>query len=119
MQPPYIYRATITNVVDGDTFDAVVDLGFNVQTRIRFRLLGLDTAELNSADVVQRELATKAKQLLSTQALNQQATIHSHKADKYGRWLAELFIDGQSLSMNNRLLAEGLAKPYFGGTRGQ
>lgn len=119
MQPPYIYRATVTNVVDGDTFDAVVDLGFNVQTRIRFRMLGLDTAELSSPDPGQRVLAIKARTFLTNAALNQQATIHSHKADKYGRWLAELFIDGKPLSINNQLLLEGLAKPYFGGTRGQ
>jgi micrococcal nuclease len=43
----YIYTATITKIIDGDTVDAIVDLGFSVQTKIRFRLNGIDTPELN------------------------------------------------------------------------
>lgn len=43
----FVYKATITNIVDGDTVDAIVDLGFNVQTKIRFRLNGIDTPEMN------------------------------------------------------------------------
>ena len=57
----YIYNAVITKVVDGDTVDANVDLGFTVWVNIRFRLYGLDTMETNDKDTAKRDQGLKAK----------------------------------------------------------
>lgn len=112
----YVYNATIENVVDGDTVDAVVDLGFTVFVKVRFRLFGLDTMEKNDRDPVKREQARLATEFVKTKCLNTPVTLKSHKTDKYGRWLAEIFLPDGS-TVNNQLITEGLAIPYFGGKR--
>lgn len=112
----YVYNATIENVVDGDTVDAVVDLGFTVLVKIRFRLYGLDTMETNDKDETKRALGLKAKEFLKDKLLNVKVTLKSHKTDKYGRWLAEIYLPDGS-NVNNTLLTEGLAVPYFGGAK--
>jgi micrococcal nuclease len=71
----YVYNATITNIVDGDTVDAVVDLGFNVSTKIRFRLNGIDTPEINSKNEAIQAIAKQAKQFLIDQILNKSVVI--------------------------------------------
>lgn len=85
MQPAYLYRMRIERWVDGDTFDAQVDLGFHVGAQIRFRLLGVDTPERGQPGFVKaRELAEKVLppgSVLVTQTL---------KSEKYGRWLIDV-----------------------------
>jgi len=115
MQPEYIYKARITNVVDGDTVDAEVDLGFTVSVHVRFRLYGIDTPELNSKILEVREQAKQAKQFVVDRILNQDVIIETFKTDKYGRWLAKIAIDGQEI--NQLLVDNDLAIPYYGGVR--
>ena len=112
----YIYNATIVNVVDGDTLDATVDLGFTAFVRIRFRLYGIDTNETNDKDEVKRALALKAKEFLKAKCLNAKVVIKSRKTDKYGRWLGDVYLE-DGTHLNDSLLVEGLAVPYFGGTK--
>ena len=110
----YVYNAFVTNVVDGDTIDADVDLGFTVWVSIRFRLYGLDTMETNDKDPIKREQALKAKQFVIDRLLNQNVTLRSHKTDKYGRWLADIYLtNDMTKSVNTILLEEGLAKKYI------
>jgi micrococcal nuclease len=111
----YLYNAKITNVVDGDTVDAEVDLGFTVYVKVRFRLYGIDTMETNDKAIAVRELGLKAKAFVANALLGKLVTIESHKSDKYGRWLGEIYLDG--VSVNKQLLSEGLAVEYFGGTK--
>lgn len=110
----YTYNALITNVVDGDTIDATLDLGFNVNVNMRFRLNGIDTPELHSKDIKLREKAQAAKKFLVDQILNKNVTIKSTKADKYGRWLADIQLDIDAASINEQLITLGLAKKYMG-----
>lgn len=117
MQPNYLYNATVTSVVDGDTVDATVDLGFYTQATIRFRLNGLDTPETNSPDPAERERAMLAKRFTSDHLFGKTVMIRSHKSDKYGRWLADIYTDEGNISHNAHLINHGLAKPYFGGKR--
>lgn len=106
----FSYQATITNIVDGDTFDANVDLGFHIFVSLRFRLLGIDTAETwrprNAAEKAHGEAATaRVEDLMLFQAV----TIYTHKAGKYGRWLADVILaDGNNLT--EILLSEGFQK---------
>jgi micrococcal nuclease len=106
----YIYNAEVVKVVDGDTIDVNVDLGFTVWVRVRLRLIGIDTMELNDKDPVKRENAKLAKAFVEDRLVNQKVIIQSFKTDKYGRWLAEVFVNGSSI--NKQLLAENLAIPY-------
>jgi micrococcal nuclease len=110
----YLYRAAVTKVVDGDTFDATVDLGFYVFTAVRFRLYGLDTMEINDRDPAKRVLAMQAKLFLVDKVLGKQVILQTYKTDKYGRWLAEVFLPDSTVSVNSQLLTERLAVPYDG-----
>lgn len=116
MQSDYLYRAFITNVIDGDTVDARVDLGFTVSVNVRFRLYGIDTPELRSSDEAVREQAKLAKQYVIDCLLNKEVLLKSYKTDKYGRWLADFFIE-ENVTISRRLVEEGLAKEYFGGKK--
>lgn len=113
----YEYKAAVVKVVDGDTFDADVDVGFYVTMRLRLRLVGVDTAELNSKDPTERELANKAK-LFVEQALmadpKPAIIIKTSKADSFGRWLAAVTYTVQDSTKNlaEELLANGYAVPY-------
>ena len=108
------YVAKVARVVDGDTLWMLVDLGFGIQANLEFRLYGLNTPEVIGATKV-AGLAAKVEleRLLSLGTLR----IITHKADKYGRWLAEIFVrplNGVEISVNQALLTTGFAKPYFG-----
>ena len=115
MQPDYRYKAKITKVVDGDTVDAIVNLGFTVSVNVRFRLYGIDTPELRSKDLELKEKANEAKQFVIDRILDKDVVLISHKADKYGRWLAEIVYEESTI--NQMLIDEGLAVDYFGGKK--
>lgn len=95
------YKAKVTHIVDGDTVDFDVDLGFNIHTKIRGRLLYVNTPERGHPDWYKatdmlRELLTKqsvATGMIVNEGENNQETfvmIKSHKTGKYGRWLVEI-----------------------------
>lgn len=100
----YVYEATVVRVVDGDTVDLDVDLGFHVRVRERFRLNGIDTPERGQDGF--EEATNRLKELLGDECV-----VESHKTGKFGRWLGILRTpDG--VNVNDVLLSEGLAKPY-------
>ena len=108
----YKYNAKITKVVDGDTVDAEVDLGFNVKMNLRFRLANINTAELKSKDQAEAHRAQDAKRFVIDKALGASVLIESEKDDKYGRWLAKIYLsDGSQL--NSLLIENNLAVPYM------
>lgn len=113
----YKYNAVVTNVVDGDTVDAVVDLGFTVSVSVRFRLYGIDTKEIRDKNPEIREHALRAKSFVIDKLLGQEVLVKSYKTDKYGRWLGEFFVNGEEVSVNNQLVEQGLAEEYFGGKK--
>lgn len=115
MKKEYIYDALVTGVVDGDTVDVIIDLGFGVNFTTRVRLFGVDTPEKNSSDIAVREVGMRATDFVRAWCLGRAVTLKSHKRDKYGRYLAELFIDGESLG--EQLIENNLAVPYYGGKR--
>lgn len=110
MKPPsYRYRTSNIRVIDGDTIEATVDLGFYTSQKLRFRLARLNAFEMHSSSPDERTLAIQAKTFLFHALDAQSVVIESHKTEKYGRWLAEVFInDGQNV--NDLLLASGLAR---------
>jgi len=107
----YEYNAKVVRWVDGDTVELDVDLGFHLRYNDHFRLLGVDTAERG------KPLAAEGKALsISLAPAGAAVRINTTKGDKYGRWLTTVTtVAGEDVSAS--LLAAGLAKPYFGGTK--
>lgn len=95
---------TVVNVIDGDTLDIDIDLGFTCRSKQRFRLARIDTPERGQPGWAE------ATEFLKRSALGRTASLEVTKTDKYGRYLCELFIDG--VNVNDLLLASGLAKLY-------
>ena len=111
----YEYKGKITRVVDGDTVDCTLNLGFNIHHSCRVRLLGIDTPESRTRD---RE--EKARGLLSKQALKDLLTdkdfvIKTHKKNakgKFGRVLGEIWIEEKNI--NKEMIELGYAVEYYG-----
>lgn len=94
------YKALITNVVDGDTFDMDIDLGFNIHIHERVRLLDIDTPEKFGAE---KDLGLIVKQYAVDNFLHKEVIIKSEKADvaantdSFGRWLVRVNVDGKDI----------------------
>ena len=104
----------IVKVVDGDTVDIVLDLGFGIFTKQRLRLKGIDTPETLTKDEVERKFGNEAKEFVSIWTINQKSLrVKTFKDDKYGRLLAELFGDDDTC-LNTILVEKGYAWSYNG-----
>ncbi|MTV50798.1 thermonuclease family protein [Heliobacillus mobilis] len=104
----YTYNAKVTRVIDGDTFEAEVDLGFHVIIKERFRLYGLNAPEIHGEDKARGE---RSKQWLARRLEGQVVTVNSVRKEKYGRWLAVVNAAGKNV--NDEMVAEGLAVNYM------
>lgn len=111
MKKLYNYNAHITNVVDGDTVDATVDLGFNVQLKLRIRLAGINTPELKDKDLAIRAKAVAAKEALAGKILNRNIMLDSKGQDKYGRWVGDIHLN--DVYINDQMKFEGYAVAYM------
>ena len=121
----YNYKISPLRVIDGDTIDAEIDLGFDVKIKKRIRFMGINTPESRTRDLEEkaRGLAAKdrVKQLLG--GCNN-ITLNSHGVGKFGRCLGEIMldmVDGQEKltleNLNELLIKEGHAVEYHGGKR--
>ena len=122
----YEYRARCTRVVDGDTVDMEVDVGFRVTAKIRFRLLAVDTPELRDRDETERARAKEAKKAVEGFLLRDfdekyPLKIYTTKADSFGRWLCRIMAPiGPTLTggfplyedIGELLIQQGLAKRW-------
>ena len=121
----YIYRAKLDRVVDGDTVDALIDVGFDIWFKKRIRFKGLDTWESRTRNLEEKALGLKAK--ARTKELLEKVSsksgyfrIKSYGLGKYGRVLAEVFImdkDCKQWNVNETLISEGHAYVYDGGKK--
>ena len=121
----YIYRAKLDRVVDGDTVDALIDVGFDIWFKKRIRFMGLDTWESRTRDLEEKKLGKLAKErtrqlLEDVSSKSGYFRLKSHGLGKYGRVLGEIFImdkDGKQWNVNETLIAEGHAYVYDGGKK--
>ena len=118
----YTYRVRkVHKIVDGDTIDVDIDLGFNVSFYQRVRLAGIDTPESRTTDKAEKELGLEVKKKLGEYLANAtDIVIRTEKPDsteKYGRILGWLYIDGVEKSVNEALIAGGYAWEYMGDTK--
>ena len=94
MTEKFFYQAKVLNVIDGDTLDLLVDLGFNVHHQIRVRLNGLNTPEKRSSDIREKELGLKATSFTSDWVARHpvvHVSTSKDKKEKFGRILALVF----------------------------
>ncbi len=118
----YEYRVRkVTKVVDGDTIDVELDLGFNICYAQRVRLAGIDTPESRTKDKIEKALGLESKQrlkdVLDKADLVVIKTELPDSSEKYGRILGWLFVDGAEKSVNESLVADGYAWGYLGDTK--
>ena len=119
---PYVYRIkSITKVVDGDTIDANIDLGFDISLTKRIRLAGIDSPESRTTNLKEKALGLETKEWLKkTLEDAKDILIKTEKPDsteKYGRIIGHLYINGEETSINNQMVAEGYAWEYDGGAK--
>ena len=116
----YIYKIKVTRVVDGDTIDAEIDLGFNLKLNKRIRLYGINTPETRTRDKEEKKRGIAAKERLQQIVDEQQNILFLKSMDqgKFGRCIGVLFEqDFDDQSINEVLVEEGHAVEYFGGKR--
>ena len=131
MTPPsrkscYNFRVTeINKVLDGDTIDVTIDLGFDLYKKERVRVAGVDTPEKRTRDLEEKALGLDAtywlkKKLEDTISGEDELTIRTELVGgmgKYGRLLGWLYIGEDTVSLNEQMITEGYAWEYDGGTK--
>jgi micrococcal nuclease len=118
----YEYRVKkVLKVVDGDTIDVDIDLGFDISFTSRVRLAGIDTPESRTTDKMEKTLGLEVKKKLGELIASAETiVIKTEKPDsseKYGRILGWLYLDGAEQSVNDALIAGGYAWGYMGDTK--
>jgi len=116
----YNYKIKLDRVIDGDTIDAFIDLGFDIHVKKRIRFLGINTPESRTRDLEEKARGLAAKDRLKANEIQ----LCSHGVGKYGRCLGELHVDmldGKECltleNVNELLIKEGHAVAYDGGKR--
>ena len=111
----------VRNVVDGDTIDVVIDLGFDILFASRVRLAGIDTPESRTTDKAEKALGLEAKEYLKKQLKDAKSIVirteKMNSSEKYGRILGWVYINGESESVNNKMINDGYAWGYLGETK--
>ena len=121
----YIYRAKLDRVVDGDTIDAMIDVGFDIWVKKRIRYKGIDTWESRTRDLEEKKKGLAAKErnkelLEKVSSKPGYFRLKSYGVGKYGRVLGEIFIqdnNGEQYNINKTLITEGHAYVYEGGKK--
>ena len=113
------YNATVVKVVDGDTIDAMVDLGFGTWKKVRIRMHGINAPESRTRDLEEKKkgLAAKARLIEMLEENENHFILISHGVGKFGRCLGEIYIKGHNTSLNKQLISEGHGTEYYGGKR--
>ena len=131
MKPPsrkscYNFRVTeVARVVDGDTIDVVIDLGFDLSKKERVRVAGVDTPEKRTRDLEEKALGLDAtnwlKDKLESAISGEDDLVIRTELDggfgKYGRLLGWLYVGDADVSLNEQMIEEGYAWSYDGGTK--
>jgi micrococcal nuclease len=111
----------VKNVVDGDTIDVVIDLGFDILFASRVRLAGIDTPESRTTDKAEKVLGLEAKEYLKKQLKDAKSVVirteKMNSSEKYGRILGWVYVNGESESLNNKMINDGYAWGYLGETK--
>ena len=125
----YEYKAVVDRVVDGDTIDVIIDLGFSVWKKMRVRMEGINTPESRTRDLEEKKRGLAAKDRLKSilEFNNNKCILKVSGVGKYGRALATVLVESLSplngkdgitlIDVNKQLIEEGHAVEYWGGKR--
>ena len=115
------YVRKVENIVDGDTIDVLIDLGFDILFQSRVRLAGIDTPESRTKDLKEKTLGLESKEYLKKYLKDAKSVvIKTEKMDsseKYGRILGWVYVDGNTISLNDMMINDGYAWGYLGDTK--
>jgi micrococcal nuclease len=115
------YVRKVDNIVDGDTIDVLIDLGFDILFASRVRLAGIDTPESRTKDLKEKALGLESKEYLKKALKDAKSVvIKTEKMDsseKYGRILGWVYINGDTESLNDKMINDGYAWGYMGDTK--
>lgn len=113
----YFYNADVKKIIDGDTLDIVIDLGFDTLRKTRVRLYGVNTPESRTSNLEEKKLGLAAKEFTEQWIINSGNKIKLQtiidKNEKYGRVLAMVWNDNNEC-LNKDIISSGLAREYFG-----
>jgi micrococcal nuclease len=115
------YVRKVENIVDGDTIDVLIDLGFDILFQSRVRLAGIDTPESRTKDLAEKTLGLESKEYLKKHLKDAKSVvIKTEKMDsseKYGRILGWVYVNGDTESLNDKMITDGYAWGYMGDTK--
>jgi micrococcal nuclease len=112
------YVRKVENVVDGDTIDVLIDLGFDILFQSRVRLAGIDTPESRTKDLAEKALGLESKEYLKKQLKDAKSVVikteKMNSTEKFGRILGWIYINGDTVSLNDIMINDGYAWGYMG-----
>ena len=115
------YVRKVENIVDGDTIDVLIDLGFDILFQSRVRLAGIDTPESRTKDLKEKALGLESKEYLKKHLKDAKSVvIKTEKMDsseKYGRILGWVYVNDDTESLNDKMINDGYAWGYMGDTK--
>lgn len=115
------YVRDVKKVVDGDTLDVVIDLGFNILFEQRVRMAGIDTPESRTKDRFEKSLGIESKEYLKKHLKDAKSVVikteKMNSSEKYGRILGWVYINGDTVSLNDIMINDGYAWGYMGETK--
>jgi micrococcal nuclease len=111
----------VKNVVDGDTIDVIIDLGFDILFSSRVRLAGIDTPESRTTDKVEKALGLESKEYLKKHLKDAKSVVikteKMNSSEKFGRILGWIYVNGDTESLNDKMINDGYAWGYLGDTK--
>ena len=111
----------VKNVVDGDTIDVIIDLGFDILFASRVRLAGIDTPESRTTDKAEKALGLESKDYLKKYLKDAKSVVikteKMNSSEKYGRILGWIYVNGDTESLNDKMINDGYAWGYMGDTK--
>jgi micrococcal nuclease len=115
------YVKKVTKVVDGDTIDVDIDLGFDISFTSRVRLAGIDTPESRTRDLAEKALGLESKEYLKNHLKDAKSIVikteKMNSTEKFGRILGWLYVNGETVSVNDMMINDGYAWEYMGETK--
>jgi micrococcal nuclease len=115
------YVRKVENVVDGDTIDVLIDLGFDILFQSRVRLAGIDTPESRTRDLKEKSLGLESKEYLKKHLKDAKSVVikteKMNSTEKFGRILGWIYVNGDTVSLNDMMINDGYAWGYMGDTK--
>ena len=115
------YVRKVENVVDGDTIDVLIDLGFDILFQSRVRLAGIDTPESRTKDLKEKALGLESKEYLKKALKDAKSVVikteKMNSTEKFGRILGWIYVNGDTESVNDKMINDGYAWGYLGDTK--